>query len=983
MDKTAPKKDPKKLQPLGSIEDDLSNHPEFHSIFRQNVSQESVFEKGRIAPLSPSHFRPEQRRWSGGHHNSSEASQNSSDELIQAGTAEPDVEQVILVSGPEPEEAQVIEIEEHFVIEIEDQYRTVMSQQIPIRHFHGRSNESVEDFIAAVKVNFTPKSAVYATATEKDEAKLMCLKMHMRGGAAEWMARQDPGTVATWEKVTEAMRARYAQDSKREDRANEAHRAMLNMSQGKGQSLQKYIKRAYRIKDDLGPNFDTILASNFIHGMSDVNLRLYAMAFGKLDGLSSFADTVKAVKAMAQGCGVKVDKYDESSEEEYDTDSEDESDYQYRRKQRRTKRKKGRRVRKQREESEGESEGEAKSKGKKGVIDEEGVARIVERLLRTGMGKSSEPAREELVREFGEPAGRFPQTVEAFAAFRQPRGSQAPPQAPFPGQTYQQPGQPTSGGIGYAQYNQMPQYGPAVQYGQPLQTARENQPPAFGGRRACTCFRCGEAGHYSYECVSLTPLSREEQWRVKQQVEGARMQRGGAPQYGQPEPAYGQSEPVYGQVSSQPYRQPQGQHDGHQPVGPGMGASGDGRLPGTGGAQVRTVAMVEAVSKGEEMQVPRVSLVEWFEASAVEKNLKRSMIAEATDSGEPKRTRARQGPSQGEPVNGEARIAEKPDAQSRAEEKGKQYNPPGPSRARKPKVEKGNPARQPIRMMKEMIPPDIVAQLRDTPVSGLCWGTLFDLAPAVRRDVAKGLVLERPPRGRKGVKQGQVAEVLMAERRGVALPDDGKAVNFYTTARVIGPAGIYDLQRVLVDGGSVVNLMPEDVARRMNLLFERSTDLMIKTADSQLTAIHYYVDLKLEVAGVTARLRAYVVPGGGRSSYALLLSRRWLRQCRARGNYETDTYVIKDAQGTEYQVQSLPSGKLQEAVVPTVVVNPHAATVELDDETLEELSMGEDLIAAIVNRIVQESHEEEYDAESESVSEDEGEEGLPGKGPRY
>lgn len=110
---------------------------------------------------------------------------------------------------------------------------------------------------------------------------------------------QTPEITATWEAVTAALRARYAQSSRRDDRSNEAHRAMLNLSQGKGQSLQIYIKRAYRIQDDLGPYFDTILARNFVHEMSDVNLKLYAIAFGKLDRQSSVAEIVKVVEAMA------------------------------------------------------------------------------------------------------------------------------------------------------------------------------------------------------------------------------------------------------------------------------------------------------------------------------------------------------------------------------------------------------------------------------------------------------------------------------------------------------------------------------------------------------------------------------------------------------------------------------------------------------------------------------------------------------------
>lgn len=525
----------------------------------------------------------------------------------------------------------------------------------------------------------------------------------------------------------------------------------------------------------------------------------------------------------------------------------------------------------------------------------------------------------------------------------------------------------------------MQREGRAAQFAQGYQRGNDPSGPFFGGgRRVCTSFGCGEAGHYSYECMSLNPLSGEEQWRVKQQVEMAKMQRGGQP----PQAAPSGHPPIPAQQFGQPHSQAYGL--GGQPVV----ANPVGPEPQRPGVQIQNVAMVEVVSKSvqEEMQVPQASLVEWFEASAVEKSLKRAI---ATDSGEPRRRRVKNdaGPdfaSKEEQTGGTEEIREKNEGGEggggERREKERVYDPPGPAKVRKTRTERTEKAavEQPIRMMKDLIPSDIVAQLRDTPVSGLCWGTLFDLAPAVRRDVAKGLIQERLPKARKppGLKGAapKVANAMMAEWQGaIALPDDGKAVNFYTTARHVGPTGMYNLQRVLVDGGSVVNSMPEDIARKMNLQFHRSSDLMIKTANAQLTAIHDYVELRLEVAGVTANLKAYIIPGSEKSSYSLLLSRRWLRQCRARGNYETDTYIIKDARGNEYQVESLSSaGRRTEGQtkgVPLVVMNPNAATVELDEETVEELSMGEDLIAAIVRRIVHQADDEEYDAEAEAEAE--------------
>lgn len=847
--------------------------------------------------------------------------------------------------------------------------------------FHGRSNENVEDFISSVRINFSLRASAYGEGQERDEAQLVALKTHIRGQASEWLSRQPVEVTSTWDHLTSALKIRYNHSARRADRADDAHRAMLDLAQAKGQSLQKYIKRAYKIKDDLGPNFDTILASNFILGMTDQTLRLHAIAFGKLDGQSSFADAVRAVKAMARGGGIKLDRYDESSEES-ETDDE-ESDYRGRR-QKRSKKKKGKR----RGASSGSEEsGEGRKRGKSGkglmMIDQEGLVKMVQQLMNASVGREGESrgsTQQKTAQQFGQEFV-IPQPVEAFAASQQPRPSGLRG-GQYMGQTYQQPGQPTSGGAGYVQFPQQPAGvahqtvdGPsfhqggsqAISAGQPMapgmnySTSQFPRNAGYSGRRPCTCFRCGVVGHYSYDCTSPVPLSREDQWRVKQQVEMSRMQGGEVGSRGQ-----------FG--------------------GGGMGSSGDVRNGGAPQGQVHTVAMVEERRRGvvEEMSVPRASLVEWFEASAVEKRSRGEALGDGTESGEPAVTKVRIG-GEGEEGGGQG-VKE-----GKGKEKEGVYAPPGMGKERRNiRGKSGVSQKKPIRMMQAMQTVDIVACLRDTPVSGLNWGTLLELAPSVRRDVAKGLVqerivTERPKKGLKMKQKGGPREAMTVGsegKQGVALPDDGKAVNFYTTGRIIGPSAIYNLQKILVDGGSVVNLMPEEVASRMNLQFIRTDDLLIKTADAQLTAIHYYVDVKLEVAGVTADLRVYIIPGHGDPAYAILLSRRWLRQCRAKGNYETDTYIIKDAEGNEYRVSPLPSNgrsRQEGGMVPKVVINPKAASVELDEETVEELSLGESLIAAIVDRVIQETEEDEYDAGSESETSTDRDQGheLAGKGHHY
>jgi len=110
----------------------------------------------------------------------------------------------------------------------------------------------------------------------------------------------------------------------------------------------------------------------------------------------------------------------------------------------------------------------------------------------------------------------------------------------------------------------------------------------------------------------------------------------------------------------------------------------------------------------------------------------------------------------------------------------------------------------------------------------------------------------------------------------------GRIVNFYTNAWVTEaggnhPAGI--LKHVLVDGGSVLNMISLSLARRIDLILRPQTDVVRKTAASTFHEIKYYVNLDVTGSGVAASIHCYCLPEQvGRSSYMLLLGQRWMKQ---------------------------------------------------------------------------------------------------------
>ena len=201
-----------------------------------------------------------------------------------------------------------------------------------------------------------------------------------------------------------------------------------------------------------------------------------------------------------------------------------------------------------------------------------------------------------------------------------------------------------------------------------------------------------------------------------------------------------------------------------------------------------------------------------------------------------------------------------------------------PKRTGEPRAKRGQPTpSRPIRMMVETPGFDIVAEFRDLPVTNLRWGTLMDMAPALRRQIGAGLLLERKERKAKQ-KPAETMEVnAMAAKPEWKVP----CVNFFTTAILKVSDKQFEIDKVMIDPGSVVNLASIEVLERIGAPLSAVHDLTIRMATSALTGIRYCSDVDTIVAGVKAHIRIYVMPREFALSYGLLLSRRWLRKVLA------------------------------------------------------------------------------------------------------
>ncbi|KAI5808597.1 hypothetical protein DFH27DRAFT_606934 [Peziza echinospora] len=173
--------------------------------------------------------------------------------------------------------------------------------------------------------------------------------------------------------------------------------------------------------------------------------------------------------------------------------------------------------------------------------------------------------------------------------------------------------------------------------------------------------------------------------------------------------------------------------------------------------------------------------------------------------------------------------------------------------------------------------------------------------------------------------------------------------------------------------------MPKSVAKSLKLRLHFNDDVVIKTATSEIKRITECVVFDIDVSGVLCNVKVFVVDMD--MSYSLLLGRRWLEQVKAKGDYQTHTYIIFDDAGSPRQVQNVKGRgeRVGREIIPEVMINPEKLKLgrlatQLTDDEFEELAMGQQTIQAILDDIVEDAEEEldmweQYDG----VSEEEGE----------
>lgn len=265
-----------------------------------------------------------------------------------------------------------------------------------------------------------------------------------------------------------------------------------------------------------------------------------------------------------------------------------------------------------------------------------------------------------------------------------------------------------------------------------------------------------------------------------------------------------------------------------------------------------------------------------------------------------------------------------------------------------------------------------VEALRNLPVTGLDYGNLFDMSSMVRVAISKSLQLQseqrqkakaRGPSGRiVGMVQSAnsvtgLRQKLVGVTGGILPEPTVRFFNFHTSGDVITNGKRYGVKKILIDGGALVNLMPEKVARRLGLHLLQSNDILIRTATNEVRNVQYCTHLNIDVAGVVATVTVHVldIP----QSYSLLLGRRWLYQVRAIGDYSTHSYVIYDADRRPHPVPPAEGNMGTIPLAPEILVNPsREPPTELTDQEKEEIVVGQSRMQEIIAKVVADARDQ-------------------------
>lgn len=191
-----------------------------------------------------------------------------------------------------------------------------------------------------------------------------------------------------------------------------------------------------------------------------------------------------------------------------------------------------------------------------------------------------------------------------------------------------------------------------------------------------------------------------------------------------------------------------------------------------------------------------------------------------------------------------------------------------------------------------------VSEFLDAPVTLPIW-QLLDRSPQIRAQLARAMASSKPSR------RGKRATVAVLSMKGGRAPteeteahEEEEVVCLYILSWVKG----HLVKKTLADTGAVVELINPKLVELLDLqIFEMDEEWTLQLADDRLAQVKQYVWVPVNVAGVVAVVRAFILGMG--DIYDILLSKRWMRRVRAIEDHGENTLTIRGKDGIRRVVQ--------------------------------------------------------------------------------
>ncbi|KAI9747749.1 MAG: hypothetical protein M4579_007398 [Chaenotheca gracillima] len=260
------------------------------------------------------------------------------------------------------------------------------------------------------------------------------------------------------------------------------------------------------------------------------------------------------------------------------------------------------------------------------------------------------------------------------------------------------------------------------------------------------------------------------------------------------------------------------------------------------------------------------------------------------------------------------------------------------------------PQSRSIQGMKGQAPFDLWATIRNCEVK-MSLMNLMDVAPKMRTEMGKALSLQPKGPTSQTWTPGQTVRFAEGSAVGTGAGNDGLppleicVPNFYTEGYVRkndATTQTYVAAKVLIDGGSTINLISDAAVTKMRLpRLTAESPVTIHVANGHKECLADLCTFLLNVGGVEKNVLAYIVPGS--PTYTILLGRGWMKEVYAIGDYASGQYFIKPSQEGEVR-------KLSSITPKTPVRTPRLETKksiltkirDLSDDTMQALEDGDE-----------------------------------------